>query len=400
MAIRYVSTLPRGAELVIIGGGIVGAATAFYAARAGLRPLLLERRPALCSLTTAVAAGGVRLQLETEEQLRLVRESSRLFGEFAEVTRQADYSAGLRRQGYLWLTTGEDGAERQRRLVAEQRGWGVTGVELLSGDEARRVFPFVGPEVVQARFRAEDGLLDPKGVTMGLVAASGAQVAVGCGVVGLRCQDAGGRVTGVETTLGRVSADAVVVAAGPFSGEVARLAGVELPVSTVRRQKLVLPEVPQVPEAAPMTIDDDTGAHWRPAFRGAALLFADPATPPSPPSDDVPLDHRFVFQLLDPSSRVSVGRVTPFWRDVWSVWSASWMLQAGHYTMTPDHRPLIGHTAVEGLLVNSGYSGRGVMAGPAGSRLLADLLSGRTSGGDNPFRPDRRFSGRPGVDIL
>ncbi|HZC99705.1 MAG TPA: FAD-dependent oxidoreductase [Actinomycetes bacterium] len=399
MPIRYVPALPRGAELVIIGGGIVGAATAFYASRAGLRPLLLERRPALCSLTTAVAAGGCRLQLETEEQLRLVRESAELFADFAEVTGQAEYGGGLRRQGYLWLTTSEDGAERQRRLVAAQRGWGVSGVELLSGDEARRVFPFVGPRVVQARFRADDGLLDPKGVTMGLVAASGARVAVGCGVVGLHQRAGGGRVE-VETTRGRLGADTVVVAAGPFSGEVARLAGVDLPVSTVRRQKLVLPEVPQVPASAPMTIDDDTGVHWRPAFRGAALLFADPTTPPSPPNDDVPLDHRFAFQLLDPSSPVSAARVTPLWREVWERWSAPWLLQAGHYTMTPDRRPLIGHTAVEGLLVNSGYSGRGVMAGPAGSRHLVDLLTGKVPASDNPFRPDRRFAERPRVDIL
>jgi sarcosine oxidase subunit beta len=400
MPIRYVPALPRGAELVIIGGGIVGAATAFHASRAGLRPLLLERRPALCSLTTAVAAGGIRLQLETEEQLRLVRESAELFADFAEVTGQAEYGSGLRRHGYLWLTTSADGAERQRRLVAVQRGWGVTGVELLGGDEARRAFPFVGPEVVQARYRAEDGLLDPKGVTLGLAAASGAQTVVGCEVVGLRRRGGGGRVVEVETTLGRVGADAVVVAAGPFSGEVARLAGVRLPVSTVRRQKLVLPEVPQVPASAPMTVDDDTGVHWRPIFRGASLLFADPATPPSPPSDDVPLDHRFAFQLLDPSSPVAAARVAPFWREVWAAWSAPWLLQAGHYTMTPDHRPLIGHTAVEGLLVNSGYSGRGVMAGPAGSRHLVDLLSGKVSAADNPFRPDRSFAGRPEADIL
>jgi sarcosine oxidase, subunit beta len=241
-------------------------------------------------------------------------------------------------------------------------------------------------------------VLDPKGATMGLAAASGAQVAVGCEVIGLRLE--GGRVVAVETTLGRVGADAVVIAAGPFSGEVARLAGIELPVSTVRRQKLVLPEVPEVPATAPMTVDDDTGVHWRPAFRGAALLFADPATRPSPPSEDVPLDYRFVFQLLDPSSPVSAARVTPFWRDVWAAWSVPWMLQAGHYTMTPDHRPLIGHTAIDGLLVNSGYSGRGVMAGPAGSRRLVDLLSGKAAAADNPFRPDRAFAERPEVDIL
>jgi sarcosine oxidase subunit beta len=398
MAIRYLPALPRTAELVIVGGGVVGAATAFHAARAGLRPLVLERRPALCSLTTAVAAGGFRLQLETPEQLELVRESTELFLNFAEVTGQPGYDAGVRQQGYLWLTTTARGVERQRRLVAQQRGWGVGDVELLDGDEARRAFPFLAPEVLQARFRAADGLLDPKAVTMGLAAASGAAAVTDCGVVGFRLR--GGTVVEVETTLGRVAAGAVVVAAGPFSGEVARLAGVELPVTGVRRQKLVMPQVPQVPLAAPMTIDDDTGAHWRPAFRGASLLYADPSTPPSRPSEDVPLDHRFAFQLLDPASPVSVSRVAPFWREVWAAWSAPWMLQAGLYTMTPDHRPLIGPTEVEGLLVNTGYSGRGVMAGPAGSRRLVDLLTGKAAPAGNPLRPDRPFDAEPAVDIL
>lgn len=398
MGIRYLRELPRTAEVVIVGGGIVGAATAFFAARAGLRPLLLERRPALCSLTTAVAAGGFRLQLETSEQLELVRESAELFLNFAELTGRRGDDAGVRQQGYLWVTTTDAGAERQRRLVERQRAWGLADVELLDGDEARKAFPFLAPETVQARYRAADGLLDPKAVTMGLAEASGADAVVGCAVTGFGLL--GGRLADVRTSLGTVACEAAVVAAGPFSAEVARLAGVELPLQTVRRQKVVLPEVPSVPEYAPMTIDDDTGAHWRPAFQGAALLFADPATPPTPPSDDVPLDHRFVFQLLDPTSPVAVGRVTPFWREVWESWSAPWLLQAGHYTMTPDHRPLIGPTGVDGLLVNSGYSGRGVMCGPAGSRRLVDLLTGVTAAGDNPLRPDRPFDAGPAVDIL
>jgi sarcosine oxidase, subunit beta len=398
LAIRYLAAPPRTAELVIIGGGIVGAATTFHAARAGLRPLLLERRAALCSLTTAVAAGGFRLQMETREQLELVRESAELFLHFAELTGQRGLDPGVRQQGYLWLTTSAEGAERQRRLVERQRGWGVGDVELLDGDEARRAFPFVAPEVVQARFRAADGLLDPKAITMGLAAASGTEAVVGCEVVGIGVR--GGRVVEVRTTLGDVAAGAVVVAAGPFSGEVARLAGVELPVTTVRRQKLVMPEVPRVPRDAPMTIDDDTGVHWRPAFLGASLLFAEPEEPPSAPTEDVPVDHRFAFRLLDPASPVSAGRVTPFWREVWADGAAPWMLQAGHYTMTPDHRPLIGQVEVEGLLVNTGYSGRGVMAGPAGSRRLVDLLTGKLSPADNALRPDRHFDAEPAVDIL
>lgn len=252
--------------------------------------------------------------------------------------------------------------------------------------------------MVQARFRAADGLLDPKAITMGLAAASGAEAVVGCEVVGFRLR--GGRVAEVRTSRGDVAAGAVVVAAGPFSGQVARLAGVELPVTAVRRQKLVMPEVRQVPLGAPMTVDDDTGAHWRPSFRGASLLFAEPEEPQGPPSEDVPLDHRFAFRLLDPASPVSVGRVTPFWREVWAEWSAPWVLQAGQYTMTPDHRPLIGQVEVDGLLVNTGYSGRGVMAGPAGSRRLVDLLTGKLSPAANPLRPDRPFAAEPAVDIL
>src|SRR5437763_5697794 len=100
---RRIGELPSRAELVVVGSGIVGAATAFYAARAGLRPLVVERRPALCSMTTAVAAGGYRLQLEHRQEVELVGRSVRLFERFAEETGQSLYDPGLRRQGYLWL---------------------------------------------------------------------------------------------------------------------------------------------------------------------------------------------------------------------------------------------------------------------------------------------------------
>jgi len=94
-----------------------------------------------------------------------------------------------------------------------------------------------------------------------------------------------------------------------------------------------------------------------------------------------------------------VARVTPFWRQVWQRGTANWMLQAGQYTMTPDHRPLIGPTPVDGLYVNTGYSGHGIMGSPAGSRLLIDVLSGAIPADQNPFRLDRTFmAGRP--DIL
>lgn len=382
-----VGDVPRTADLVVIGGGVVGAATAFHAARAGLRPVILEARPALCTLTTPVATGAFRLQFDNPEEIALVRESVELFSNFASVTGQTGHDPGVRRQGYLFATTSPERAAWQRQLVERQRGWGLDDVEVLDGDEVRRRFPFVGPEVVQARFRADDGFLDPKQLTLGLAKASGAAIAVGTGVTGFALE--GERLRGVETSRGPVACERAVVACGPLSGEVARLAGVELPVETVRRHKLVFAELADVPPGAPMTIDDDTSTHWRPFLRGAAVLCTDPSAEPSPPTDRVPLDPSFAFAVLDPASPLAAARITPFWRDVWERGAPAWFLQAGQYTMTPDHRPLVGETPVEGLWVNTGYSGHGVMGSPAAGRILADVMTGAVRPEDNPFRPDR-----------
>lgn len=388
-AVRYLDGPPATADLVIVGGGVVGASTAFHAARAGMRPLLLERRAALCTLTTPASTGAYRLQFDNREELELVRESVDLFLHFRERTGQDAYDLGVRRQGYLWLTTDEEGAARQRQVVERQRAWGQEDIELLGGDEVRSRFPYVGPEVLQARFRADDGFIDPRSLTMGLVVGSGSGVVVDCGVTGFRMD--GDRMLGVETTRGSVDAGAVVIAAGPFSGVLAGRAGVELPVVTVPRYKVVLPEVPEVPSRAPMTIDEDTGAHWRPALRGAYLLFTDPAARPTPPTEDVLPDHRFAFQLLHPDSPVGVARVAPFWREVWERNRALWLMQAGQYTITPDHRPLLGPAGPEGLFVNGGYSGHGIMGAAAGSRILVDVIRGEVADRDNPFRVEREF---------
>src|SRR5947207_401939 len=157
---RYRTDPPAGADLVVIGGGVVGAATAWHAARAGLRPVIVEARPALCTLTTPVAAGAFRLQFDNLEELTLVRESADLFLHFEDRTRQRTYALGVRQQGYLWLTTSEPMAVAQRALVKQLDEWGQPDVELMTGDETRQRFPFVGPDGVQARFRAGGGFLD------------------------------------------------------------------------------------------------------------------------------------------------------------------------------------------------------------------------------------------------
>ena len=141
-----------------------------------------------------------------------------------------------------------------------------------------------------------------------------------------------------------------------------------------------------------MTIDQDTGAHWRPEGPGAALAWAQPHEPPGEPVDEVMPNPMFPFEVLE-----GVSRLCPFWEDVAeSLKRDQVFLTAGQYTVTPDDKPVIGpHPDVAGLYFNLGYSGHGVMAAPGGGRLLADLVTGRMEDEDNPFS----FCRLAGLDV-
>lgn len=396
-SVRYQSDVPTTADVVVIGGGIVGAATAFFAARAGLRVVLLEKRPALCTLTTPVSTGAFRLQFDNQAEIALVREGIELFDAFGERSGLDGYDLGIRKQGYLFCATSAAGVRHQTHFVAALHGWGVDDVELLSGDEARYRFPYLSPDVVQARFRNDDGWLDPRRLTMGYARASGARVCPETPATGFVTH--GSRVSGVVTPRGTISCDHAVVACGPFSAAVAALAGVSLDLRPTIRHKLVIPELPEIAADAPMTIHEETAAHWRPGLRGCYALWTEAGTPAGEPLDDVPTSASFAFGLLDPRSERSLARLAPFWETVWNDGSVSWILQAGQYTYTADHRPLLGPSDLEGLVLNCGYSGHGIMASAGGSRLTVDALLGRLSPAENPFRPQREMLERP-LDIL
>ncbi|HUF06533.1 MAG TPA: FAD-dependent oxidoreductase [Candidatus Binatia bacterium] len=410
--VRFADAPPPTADLVVIGGGVIGCATAFFAARAGLRVVVLERRAALGTLTTAASTGAFRLQFDNPEEIALVREGVELFDAFAERTGLDGWDLGLRHGGYLFCSLTDATVERSRRLVERQRGWGLTDVELLGGDEARARWPWLSPDVRGARYRAGDGWLDVKRLTAGYavsasnperipdrVAGGGSSFATRAGVTGIRV--AHGRLRAVETTRGVVVCDRAVIAAGPFTAHVAALAGVHLELRPTRRQKMFVPELSAVPTDAPMTIDEETAAHWRPAMRGCLALFTDPETRPSEPHDPVPVDHDWAFGLLDPMSGHALARVAPFWREAWAGGASAvhWFLQAGQYEVTPDRRPYLGAIGPEGLFLNGGYSGHGIMAGAAGSRQVVDLLTGGADAESNPLRPDRPFATRE-HDIL
>jgi len=416
--LRTTDVPPATADLVVVGAGVVGCATAFRAARAGLRTVVVDARPRPATLTTAAATGAYRLQFDNAEELALVREGIELYEDFAARAGLPGYELGLRRQGYLFCARDDAGVARQRELVARQREFGLDDVELLDGDEVRRRWPWIADTILQARFRAGDGFIDQVRLAWGyaLAASCGpgvdrprgsaeATFALAQRVTAIRT--VAGRVVAVETHDGAIAAPLVVLATGPFLGRTAALAGLEVPIAPTRRQKVVVADAPEVPQDAPMTIDEGTGAHWRPALRGAYVLLTEHTTPPTEPTWSVPTSADYAFRLLDPASEDAVAIVAPFWADVWER-GVNWVIQAGQYEYTPDHRPFVGPTPVDGLWVNGGWSGHGVMGSGGGSRLLLDAMLATSTGPasgirpdgpeGNPFRLDRPMeAGRPDV---
>ncbi len=371
---------PAACDLLIVGGGVIGAATAFYAARAGLDTVVIEKRGALGELTTSASLAAFRAQFDEPENIALMLESIAVFENFRALT---GAEIDLRQQGYLFVTTQADGYENFRARVERQRVAGLADVELLTGAEARARFPYLAPEITAATFRARDGWLNAHELTYGYARASGARFFLETELTAWLMR--GNQIVGATTQRGEIHAQKIVIAAGPFSAALAQLAGVHLPLTNYRRQRLAIKEHALIPRAAPMTIDADTGAHWHPDGAGAVLAWTQDE-PPSPARDLIAPDWEYPAIVLE-----GVARIAPFWKEVIPTLKKSDLsLAAGQYTETLDNAPLIGACPeIAGLYLNAGYGGHGVMASAGGARILIDALTGKLNEAQNPFRVNR-----------
>ena len=390
---RQPSELPSSAEIVVIGGGIVGAASAFWLSRAGFKPIVIERAESLASVTTSASAHCIRCQFSEPENIDQMNESLSIFANFADVSGIPDADVGLRQQGYLFASTEESELGAFAARVARQRVLGVADVECLDGEEIRRRFPWVSPEVVVGSFRKGDGWINGRRATELFAEASGAPVHLSTTVTEI--ETTAGRITGVDTDRGRISTDAVVLATGPFSKSISPE---PLPVVLWRRHRVIVAPDGRIPQGGPMTIDANTGAHWRP-YEGGALIAWAQAETDAPPAWPLPTDSEFPDRVL--KDRRGIGRIAPLWNEIVRDLAADRIsLVAGQYTVTPDQKPLIGQ-AIEtaGLWLNTGYSGHGIMGSPSGGRRLADLISGTRAGSDNPFDPARFRCGAEPPDV-
>ncbi len=373
------------ADVVIVGGGCMGASVAYHLTRRGVRDVvLLEREKTLASGSTGRNAGGVRHQFSNEANIRLSIESIRLLERFAdEVGSPIDFH----QDGYLFLLGSDASVQTFRKNVELQRRLGVE-VEWLGADDVPRLARGVNPSgIAAATFCARDGIADPNGVTMGFAKAAqaaGASIERDVEVTGIGVS--GGRVTNVTTSRGTIDTPVVVDAAGPWARGVGRMAGVDVPVDPIRRHIFIAAIDEAVRQTVPpthiMVIDFETTFYFH--REGAGVLFG-MGDPHEKPTFDTTVQWDFLPQVID----VAVTRLPAL--GTASI-SHAW---AGLYEMSPDGNPVIGRTPIDGFFVINGFSGHGFQHSPAAGRILADIIVGKDPGLDiAPFAIERFAGGR------
>ena len=377
------TSLPATADVVVIGGGAIGASIAFHLAEAGVPRVLLVERDELASGSSSRGAGGVRAHFSDALNVELGRRSLELFEDFP---RRPGADIELVRPGYLFPLTARHDVEEFERSVALQIRLGVPTV-MLEPEEAKRRCPLIEVgDVLAASLDPHAGYAHPPKAVRGYAAAAqrlGACVVTGCEVTGIRT--GGGEVRGVTTSQGTVRTGVVVCAAGAWSRAIGQMAGVELPVTPYRRQVLYTEQLAGLPCPLPFTIDFATFFYFR-SYRGGALMGLRERS--QPPSFSTEPDPAFVGPL-----RAAARRRAPALAG--APIAGGW---AGLYEQTPDHNALIGEAPeVPRFLYATGFSGHGFLQAPAVGEMVRDLYMGRSPFIDVSAFSAERFAGAAGT---
>ena len=354
----------RTADVVVVGGGVVGASAAYHLAAAGAgRVLVLERADHLAAGSTGACAGGFRFQFSSAINVRLSQASVPMITGF---TQEHGLPLDVVQDGYLFLVRGE---ELWRHFLAANELHASLGVEaeVLTPEEAASLAPGIATEdLVGATFGPRDGIADPSGLTQGyatLARGSGAEIEFGVEVEVVRI--GGDRVLGVDTSDGPIDAGVVVNAAGPWAGVLAATAGVDLPLEPIPRHVLVTGPFDGAPERRTLVIEAMTSFYFH--REGAGVLMGMGGASERA-SFETATDDSFIAEELLPTA----VRVFPP-LEAASV-EHSWV---GLYEMTPDRHPIIGEApGVAGFYLANGFSGHGFQHAPVVGKLLAELIVG------------------------
>ena len=380
--------MTRTADVVIVGAGVMGAAVAWHLTTLGCRSvILLDHAPGPGTGSTGRATGGFRTQFASAINVRLsllAREKLRRFHY------ETGGDSGYQPVGYLFLAADQAQLATLREALAVQRAAGLTESALVSADDIARINPSIVLDgIAGGTFGATDGYIRPLGIMRGYLDAAlreGVQVEYYANPI--QFELAGDRIASVTTPRGRIAAGHVVNATGAWAADVARLAGIDLPVTPVRRQVALTVPTTALPPSTPMTIFAEDGFHFR--VRDGRVLLLWPTDTAGADRYDTTFDARWLDGVVSRAHRrVPALRAVPVDR------AGSW---CGLYEMSPDHHAILG--AAPGLdnfwLIN-GSSGHGVMHAPALGQLLAEMIvtGGSVSLDAHALRPTRFLEGAP-----
>ena len=356
----------RTADVVIVGGGIIGASIAYHLTKKGVRDILVLERDRLGSGSTGKNAGGIRLQFSSEINVKLSQRSLPHIERFAD---EIGTDPHFHQVGYLFLITEDRDVAAFERSLAMWKRLGVPARRVTRA-EAKALFKHVRTDDVRfGTFCPKDGYADPSSMLNGYVARArdaGVTFAEDATVLAISCS--GGRVSSVRTRDEEIGVRTVVNAAGPWAGRVARLAQVDLPIEPLRRHIFVTEAVPGLDEDFPLTIEFASGLYAHRESGGVLLGMADPN---EKPGFDDSVNPDFTPAVVERAlSRFPILERTSI--------KTSW---AGLYEDTPDKHPILGKVdGIDGFINAAGFSGHGIMHAPATGELIAELIvDGKTS---------------------
>lgn len=374
---RTIDQLPSQVETLVIGGGVIGAACAWWLEQSGHDVTVVERRPALGTYSTPNALGTIRTQYGSPTLISLAQESLEFYQAIDGQLGVDLDELGWGNQGYLYLVSNPDHVPRLKESLRHYESLGVTSSQMVEQPELSDRFPFVG-SAVAAIFHGDGSWVDPRQITHTWAnAAHATSLLCRTEVHSLSRVDDGWRVS---SNRGETVARRVVVCGGAKAPAFLKPFGVDAPVKVTPRYRAFIPFDDWQHQLAPLIINITNGAYWRPVPGGVWLSTADVDDASVEPGENVVVPDDFLSRCLDQIEAVSPKLVA----HARSLPEDAFEYAGGFQSYPADDEPIIG--AVPGhpdLFVNYGHWA-GVMLSPASGRLLADLVDGRVDEAENP----------------